>query len=242
MPRAFDIFNLEAEKRMRVERVDCVDVVVCENITKLYGAKKALDNVSLRVPKGSVYAIAGPNGSGKTTLINIIARVLRPSSGSVGVEGKLAYSFQTPRLVSDLNVRENLNFFSDLYEISDAGWKRKVLELTGAGEWLNYRIDDLSSGMKKRVELAVALLPNPDIFALDEPTAGLDAESAEHILGLMRALRTTHGKTLIVSTHTLSEMKNICDHLAILREGKKIFDSPAGKIKNLEETYKKYTK
>ncbi|MEW6329622.1 MAG: ABC transporter ATP-binding protein [Candidatus Micrarchaeota archaeon] len=219
-----------------------MDVVVCDKITKFYGAKKALDEVSLRVPKGSLYAIAGLNGSGKTTLINVIARVLRPSSGALKVEGKLAYSFQNPRLVADLNVRENLNFFSDLYEINDAGWKNKVLELTGAGEWLRYRIEDLSSGMRKRVELAVALLPDPDIFALDEPTAGLDAESAEHILGLMRALRTSHGKTLIVSTHTLGELKNICDHLAILRDGRKIFDSPAGKIKNLEETYKKFLK
>lgn len=222
-----------------------MDVIVCENITKTYGAKRALDSVSLRVPKGSVYAIAGPNGSGKTTLINVIARVLRPSSGALRVEGKLAYSCQAPHLVADLNVRENLNFFSDLYGVGDEGWKRRVLELTGASDWLNYRIEDLSSGMRKRVELAVALLPNPDIFALDEPTAGLDAESAGHILNLMRALRgDAHKKTLIVTTHQLGELKGICDHLAILREGKKVFDGPvlAGKIKNLEETYKRYTK
>ncbi|MBI5159281.1 ABC transporter ATP-binding protein [Candidatus Micrarchaeota archaeon] len=195
-----------------------MNAVVLERLCKSFGSKKVLDEVSLSVPGKKIYCLSGSNGSGKTTLLNIIAGVLAPSSGKASVTGRVGYCYQVPRTCDDLTVKENLAFFSKIVDARDSKWLKELVELVGLKEWLGVLAGELSTGMKKRVEIAVALLADPEILLFDEPTTGVDAETREKILELVKKMRGK--KTMLIASHELFELRNLCDKTIKIENGK----------------------
>lgn len=212
-----------------------MDEIILENISKLYGRILALDNISLRIPLHSVVCIAGPNGSGKTTLLNIITKTIKPTKGNLKLPNlSIGYSYQNPHLCVDMTVKENIQFFLDIYgKGKDRGVE--VVKITNLEKWMEFKVSELSSGAKKRVEVAIPLLSDPDIIVMDEPTTGLDADSSKQIIELIRKLRD---KTIIVASHQLRDFEDVCDYLIVLINGRKVFESPVSQLNSsLEEAY-----
>lgn len=208
------------------------DALVIDNISKSFGAVRALDGVSFDVPAGSTFGLLGPNGAGKTTLFSIVANLLRPNTGSVtalGVdvrrlpelEGKMTLLPQDAQFERNVPILEQMIFLARLsgLEKKDAeGDVRRVLELVGLAEAADRGAFTLSHGMFKRLGIAQALLGKPELILLDEPTSGLDPHSARNIRDLIRGLKES--ATVVVSSHNLAEVQEICDHFAILDKGK----------------------
>ncbi|NYZ79042.1 ABC transporter ATP-binding protein [Candidatus Micrarchaeota archaeon] len=201
------------------------DAIVVEEVSRYFSGKPALLDVSLRIPRGCIFCIAGPNGSGKTTLLNIIAGVLSPSRGRVEIGRglKLGYAYQHPKLSDELTAGENLSFFSQLSGAGDAEWRQHAVTALKLDEILDENAEGLSSGTRKRLEIAVGILHNPDIILMDEPTAGLDTESTKEILGLMKLFKK-EGKTVVVATHQLEDFCGACERLAVLSKGRVVLE------------------
>jgi len=213
------------------------------NLSKNYGRITALNNMSLNVPKGSIYGLVGPNGSGKTTLIKALIGSLRPNSGSVKVLGldplkdkwqlrkQIGYMPQSPALYDDLSARDNIRFFGEAQNVSDL--EQKVDEILLFAE-LTARADDLvrtfSGGMKKRVSLCCSLIHSPQIIFLDEPTAAVDPHLKMQSWMLFRKLAQS-GVTIFISTHQMDEVL-LCDKVTILRNGEILaVDTPQNILK-----------
>jgi ABC-2 type transport system ATP-binding protein len=195
-----------------------------------YNNIKAIDELSLQVPSGISFGLLGPNGAGKTTLIRLLVGLLKPKSGSIRVLGKnltrqtahlIGYMPQLPSLYSELSVIQNVNFFARVYQMNDKQQRDKrveeVIKLVDLWQRRKDSVMKLSGGMKQRVSLACAIVHNPPLLFLDEPTVGLDPELRvtfwEHFAEL-----TQQGTTLIVSSHTMDDA-NHCDRLALMRNG-----------------------
>ena len=220
-------------------------VVVVEKVSKRYGRTVALDGVSLEVASGSLFALLGPNGAGKTTLLNILTTTLRPDAGKASVAGfdvvrqprlarrSIGVAFQEPSLDARLTVRENLNFHAMVYGVDIPTRKARIpemLELVELSDWSDHLARSLSSGMKRRLEIARALLHRPRILFLDEPTAGLDAQSRERIWGYLEALRRTGDLTILVTTHYIEEVE-YCDRVCIIDHGTVLTQGPPQELK-----------
>ena len=205
-----------------------------ENLTKIYGNVTALDNVSLKIPFGSVCCIAGPNGSGKTTLLETITRNIKLTRGKVILPEniKIGHSYQVPNLCEDLKVKDNIKFFIDIRNAigKEYGeWIDKLVSVTSMNEYDEYYVSDLSTGLKKRLDIVVSLLDNPDVIAMDEPTAGLDVNARTEILDLIQFLNQNK-KTVLIATHDLSGFDRICTYLIILNKGVKLLELPISDI------------
>jgi ABC-type multidrug transport system ATPase subunit len=201
-------------------------------ITKRFGAKVAVDDVSLQIKAGSVYGLIGPNGAGKTTTFSMMAGFLRPTSGQVEVLG--FYPQQTDMLRSRVGVLPQDAILPPIEQVGEflttlarlqmvpakdaQATARAVLEEVGGIDWWKVKCGALSHGMAKRVQLAQALLGSPDVVLLDEPTAGLDPRSAYEVRQLIKNRKRRC--TLIVSSHNLQELEEICDAAAILDRGR----------------------
>ena len=198
-----------------------------------YDKLKALDELSLQVPTGISFGLLGPNGAGKTTLIRVLVGLLSPKTGSVQILGQkpsrksahlIGYMPQLHSIYSELSVRQNVDFFARVYLLSDKQERAKRVEetirLVGLWERRDDAVLKLSGGMKQRVSLACAIVHNPPLLFLDEPTVGLDPELRvsfwEHFTGLTR-----QGVTIIISSHTMDDAAH-CNRLAFMRDGKVI--------------------
>jgi len=203
-----------------------------QNLVKKFGRLRAVDGISLSVPKGSVFGLIGPNGAGKTTTFSMICGWLRPTSGEIKVlglppskvsnlKGKLAALPQDAALPPNTSLESSLRFYARLQGFSASEAKAAAadaLTLVGLKEWSKVRAVTLSHGMAKRVGLAQAFLGHPELVLLDEPTAGLDPKSAHHIRDIIRDLK---GKaTVVISSHNLYELEDLCDRAAVLDHGK----------------------
>ena len=205
-----------------------------------FGNVRALDGLSLRVETGSVVGIVGPNGAGKTTLIDTICGLVRPSGGTVRVLGEDAASArpglrarigvlpQETALYDEVTARQNLNFAASLYAVPRPRERiAEVLELVGLSQRANDVVRGFSGGMQRRLAIARALLHNPPLLILDEPTVGVDVEARHQIWAHVRSLRAT-GRTVVLTTNYLDEAEALCDRVAILRAGKLLAeDTPA---------------
>jgi len=195
-----------------------------------YGQLKVIDRLSLEIPRGQSFGLLGPNGAGKTTLIRLMAGLLKPDIGSVQILGEpltrqrsaiIGYMPQTPSIYQELTVRQNLEFFARIYGMAD-GSKRKsrvdeVIKVVDLWPKRDTGAHQLSGGMQQRLSLACAIVHNPSVIFLDEPTVGLDPELRVHFWDYFRAL-TAAGHTLIISSHTMDDAAH-CDCLVFLREG-----------------------
>jgi len=209
------------------------------NLTKQYGKLTALSDVSLTVPEGTIFGLLGPNGAGKTTLIKSIAGALKPTSGSAKVLGldplknrweirkQIGYMPQSSSLYGDLSARQNIMFFGKAQRVTNLGAEvDKILQFTELENRADDRVRNFSGGMQKRVSLACALIHQPRILFLDEPTAAVDPHLKLRTWELFRVL-AQKGVTIFVSTHLMDEAMK-CDQLAILRNGQLLaVDTPA---------------
>lgn len=216
-----------------------------QNITKLYGEQKALDQVSLTINKGEITGLLGPNGAGKSTMMKIISCFLPPSSGEAHVYGfdvmeeplkvkaKIGYLPEHNPLYPEMYVREYLHYVAGIYKMKDNIEERinKVVELTGLKVEQNKKIGALSKGYRQRVGLAQSLIHDPEILILDEPTTGLDPNQLVEIRELIKSIGKE--KTVLLSTHIMQEVEAICDRVVIINHGKIVADEETSKLSQL---------
>jgi len=220
-----------------------------QNVSRRYGSVLALKNVSLRVEKGSVLGLLGQNGAGKTTLLNILTGYLAPTEGRALIGGydtllepaearqHLGYLPEQPPLYDEMTVREYLRFAAELRGVEKRAIPAhvdEVMELTGLAEMHSRLVGHLSKGYRQRTGMAQALCGDPEVLVLDEPTVGLDPKQITEIRALIRTLGK--GRTIIFSSHILSEVQQLCDHVAILDHGEIKLDTQMNAVHNPDET------
>ena len=223
-------------------------MIEVKNVTKKYGKFTAVDNISFTVKDGEVVGFLGPNGAGKSTTMNMITGFIEPSEGTIEVNGydimkktkkakkQIGYMPENVPLYMDLTVKEFVSYMAELKLVERKVRKEEVssaIKETGLEEVQNKLIKNLSRGYKQRVSMAGALVGNPDVLILDEPTVGLDPKQIIEIRNLIKNLGKKH--TVILSSHILSEISQICERVIIINKGKIVaIDTPA----NLEEKTK----
>ena len=214
------------------------------NISKSYGAQKALDNVSFSIQKGEIVGFLGPNGAGKSTLMKILTTYISSDEGTASVNGNdvneqqkavqksVGYLPEHNPLYLDLYVREYLSFNADVYKVAKSRIE-EVIQLTGLSPESHKKIAQLSKGYRQRVGLANALLHNPDVLILDEPTTGLDPNQLVEIRNVIK--NVGKDKTVFLSTHIMQEVEAICDRVIIINNGKIVTDKKLDNLKTEKE-------
>ncbi|MRI62693.1 ATP-binding cassette domain-containing protein [Ornithobacterium rhinotracheale] len=226
-----------------------------ENITKTYGVQKALNNVSLHLEGNCILGLLGPNGAGKSTFMKCLVGLLLPTEGAVWIDGvgvkdhqvqiakKIGYLPENNPLYYEMYVREYLTFVANIRNLSPQKVD-DVVERVGLTPEQNKKIGQLSKGYKQRVGLAQAIIHEPEILILDEPTNGLDPNQILEIRELIK--QEGQGKTVIVSTHIMQEVEALCDRVLVLNKGNKIADCSLPEFKenyqSLEEAFHQKTK
>lgn len=235
--------------------------ILTDNVTKRFEDVVAVDHVSLYVEKGELFGLLGPNGAGKTTTINILSGLLKPTSGYAIVGGYnvqkenakvrevIGVCPQETAIYPYLTGAENIKLFGNLYALDkNTLSKRKdmLLERMELTQDAKRRVEKYSGGMKRRLSLILALIHDPQIVFLDEPTIGMDPQSRRAVWDFMRELKN-EGKTIFLTTHYMEEAEELCDRVGIIDHGKIIaLDTPGeliskNKVKNLEEVFIKFT-
>lgn len=221
-------------------------MIEVNQLSKSYGEQVAVNALDLSIDRGEFYGLLGPNGAGKTTTIGILSTLLEPDSGTVTISGldiakdrsrlrqKIGVVPQEIALYEDLSAEQNLKFFGRLYGLTAVEQQRKANELI---DWMGLTdrkrdaVKTYSGGMKRRINLAIALMHNPDILFLDEPTVGIDPQSKHRVFEVIERLRE-QGKTMIYTTHYMQDAERFCDRIGIIDEGKVLAE---GSMKELME-------
>jgi len=237
-----------------------MNIVTVKGLTKYYGSLKAVDNIDFEILRGECFGFLGPNGAGKTTVMRIIYCFMPPTSGDIKVfdmdvtkapsqiKARIGVMPQDDNLDPDLTVLENLIVYARYFDIlkkDSAKLAWELLEFVELKEKAHVKIDSLSGGMKRRLILARALINNPELLILDEPTTGLDPHSRHSVWGKLNHLKAKN-TTLILTTHYMEEAEKLCDRVAIMDSGKiVVIDSPSNLMRihggNLEDVYLKLT-
>ena len=213
-----------------------MSVIEIKGVSKFYGTEKALDSISLSIDREEVVGLLGPNGAGKSTLMKLLTSYLPPDEGRLTVNGKdvqkdslltrksMGYLPENNPLYQDMFVREYLDFVYGVYFPKSKSTDRinEIIQLTGLDEVKNKKIRQLSKGYRQRVGIAQALIPDPDILILDEPTTGLDPNQLVGIRELISSLGKS--KTILLSTHIMQEVEAVCSRVVIINKGKIIAD------------------
>ncbi len=235
-------------------------IISARGLTKYFGSLKAVDNIDFEIQKGECFGFLGPNGAGKTTVMRIIYCFIPPSSGEVKVfdmnvsekqgliKSKIGVMPQEDNLDPDLSVLENLIVYARYFDIpkkESSNLAQELLEFVELKEKAEVNIRSLSGGMKRRLLLARALINNPELLILDEPTTGLDPHSRHSVWDKMKYLKSRN-TTLIITTHYMEEAEKLCDRVAIMDSGKIVtIDSPEKLMSvhggTLEDVYLKLT-
>ena len=206
-----------------------MNIIRFDNISKSFAGKKVLNNLSFSVDRAEVYGLLGPNGCGKSTTINILCNLLDPDTGKVwignAVPGNsnhiIGYCPQEIALYRDLRPAENLRFFAQIYGLSKADQERRIAELTrlfGFDQFARTPVGSLSGGWQRRVSIAAAIIHEPEIVVLDEPTSAVDIEARHELWQLIETLRD-QGTTILLTTHHLDEAERLCSRIGIMKEG-----------------------
>ena len=216
-----------------------------QHLNKFIGKQHVLRDVNLTIGDGEVVGLLGPNGAGKSTLMKIMVGVWDASNGVVQVPKSIGFLPEQNPLYEDMYVREYLRFFVELrtnsqLPMSHSQLVEDLVERVGLTTEANKKIGQLSKGYRQRVGLAQAMIGNPDLLILDEPTTGLDPNQLEDIRTLIRDMGKD--RTVILSTHILQEVKQMCSRVVIIDHGEIKLDKPINEIENLEETFKQATK
>src|SRR3954464_6877651 len=228
-------------------------MLTIQHLRKSFGTLVAVDDVSFSVERGTLVGLLGPNGAGKTTTVSMIAGLVTPDKGEVLIEGARLSGDTDPKkrriglvpqdlaLYDELTALANLRFFGALYGLTGAPLNRAIrtaLELVGLDDRVNDRVSTYSGGMKRRLNLAAALLHDPSVLLLDEPTVGVDPQSRNAIFDNLETLKS-RGKTLVYTTHYMEEAERLCDRIVIVDHGQVIAnDTLAGLYRRLPATNK----
>nr|MDO8043962.1 ABC transporter ATP-binding protein [Candidatus Baldrarchaeota archaeon] len=218
-----------------------MNAIKAENLTKYYGNFLAVNNISFEVRQGEFFGLLGPNGAGKTTTIRMLTGLLKPTSGTahvmgidvvknpVDVKAQIGVVSETANPYPEMTAWDNLMFAASLHDIQKREQKEQaenLLKLLGIYDRRNEKVENFSKGLRKRVAIAMALIHDPPLLFLDEPTAGLDVQSARMIREFLRRLNE-RGTTIFLTTHYIEEADMLCDRIAIIKNGKIIaLDSP----------------
>lgn len=205
--------------------------IAIEQVSKRFGKKVVLHEIDLQIEEGRIYGFIGPSGAGKTTLVKMIVGMDMPDSGTIHVLNEkvpnlallqeIGYMAQADALYAELTGKENLTFFASLYKLNKTEMKNRIAyaaELVNLTNELNKKVSAYSGGMKRRLSLAIALIQDPKILILDEPTVGIDPELRLSIWNELLRLKDEEGKTIIVTTHVMDEAEK-CDFVAMVRDG-----------------------
>lgn len=204
-------------------------IIEAHNLTKKFNDITAVENLSLAIQEGEVLGFLGPNGAGKTTTIRMLAGIIAPTSGYAEIAGQrtdgdigrlheaIGLLTETPGFYDKLSAQRNLEYFAGFYPgINVAKQVEKYLQIMGLWERRRSRVGTFSKGMKQRLALARALVHEPEVLFLDEPTAGLDPEAAQEVRALVKRL-SEEGRTIFLSTHNLTEAEQLCHRIAVIR-------------------------
>ena len=221
----------------------CVSIAI-ESVSKSFGNKLVLNQLNLRIESGQIYGFIGPSGAGKTTLVKMIVGMDTADTGTIHVLDKkmpnldllqeIGYMAQSDSLYSDLTGKENLTFFAALYKLTKAEMKKRISyasTLVGLSKELNNKVATYSGGMKRRLSLAIALIQDPKILILDEPTVGIDPELRLIIWNELLRLKNEEGKSIITTTHVMDEAEK-CDYVAMVRDGVILTRGTPNELKN----------
>jgi ABC-2 type transport system ATP-binding protein len=225
------------------------DVLVAENVSKHFGNFKALNEVSIAVPKGSIFGLLGPNGAGKTTLIRIINQITMPDQGRVLLDGlplkdtdiqNIGYLPEERGLYKSMKVGEQVLYLAQLKGMTKQDAKDRLkywFDKLEIGDWWNKKIQELSKGQAQKIQFIVTVLHRPKLLIFDEPFSGFDPINATMIKDEILQLRD-EGATVIFSTHRMESVEELCDHIALIHKANKILD---GKLTDIKRQYKTNT-
>ena len=222
-------------------------MIEIKDVTKSYGRQKVLQNVSFEIMEGELFGLLGPNGAGKSTLIDILTGIQSMDSGEIFINGKsiktdkveirkhLGLVPQDIALLEELNAVDNLEYFGGLYGLAGQELKNqieKLLEVAGLTDKKKEKVKNYSGGMKRRLNIAVAMLHNPSILILDEPTVGVDAQSRQHIFDYIQSL-AEQGTTILYTSHYMEEIEALCKRVFILDLGEEVAYGTKEEVKKL---------
>jgi ABC-2 type transport system ATP-binding protein len=220
-----------------------MNIIELSGITKTYGSVVAVDNLSLKVPKGSIYGFIGPNGSGKTTSIRMIMKIMYPDTGKIMIKGQehnskrlrnVGYLPEDRGLYKKMKLGELLQFHGELNEGKDLKkWIDYWLNRLDLKEYKDKKVETLSKGMKQKLQFIATILHQPELIILDEPFSGLDPVNAELLKDVILELQQK-GATIIFSTHDMSMAEKMCDYIFMIYQGKKVLD---GTLNHIQEQY-----
>ena len=229
--------------------------VAAHGVTRDFGRFRAVDQIDLEVRRGEIFGLLGPNGSGKTTLIRMLTGILKPNAGSIMILGRkipdisvmsrVGYMTQAIALYEDLTVRENVVFFASMCGVRDVGRIDAAIDLADLADRAKSRVRNLSEGMKRRTSLACALVHEPEVLLLDEPTAGVDPRLRASFWDYFKRIAEA-GKCLIVSSHVMDEAER-CTRFGFIRHGRLIATGnyheliDQAKARSLEEAFLRFT-
>ena len=212
-------------------------IIEVENITKRFNDKLVLDNISYEVNEGEIFGFIGPNGAGKSTLINIMTTLLTPDSGTIKICGYdilkdpikakecIGYVPQDLALIEELNAYDNLEFFGALYGLKGKLLKERIkeaLKVTGLDCTKKQKVKKFSGGMKRRLNIAAAIMHHPKVLILDEPTVGVDPQSRNHIFSFVKNICKAWGTTVMYTSHYMEEIEELCKRVFIMDLGKEV--------------------
>lgn len=224
------------------------EIIKTNNLTKVYGEHKCVDNVNMCVSENRIYGFLGPNGAGKSTTLKMILGLVKPTKGEIDIFGKGATSktrmeilrnvgslIEAPSYYGHLTARENLKIFATLLDVPDSNID-KVLQIVRLDKQQGKKVSKFSLGMKQRLGLALALLSFPKLLILDEPTNGLDPEGIQEIRELINSLPGQYGMTVIVSSHLLSEIDQMAEDIGIIANGKLIYQGALEDLHSIDRS------
>lgn len=225
-----------------------IPVVEVKGLTKTFGSHTAVDHLTFKVEEGEVFGLLGPNGAGKTTTIRILACLISPSEGSAKIVGHtinenpltvrqtVGILTENPSLYERLTAQENMDFFAEAYNLTNPQEKssriRELLAFFDLWERRNDKVATFSKGMKQKLAIARALVHNPPVLFLDEPTTGLDPESAKEVRDLMEKLSRREKHTILLCTHHLEDAERLCSRVMIINKGKSVVMGTPDELRN----------
>jgi ABC-2 type transport system ATP-binding protein len=222
-----------------------MNTIEVEHVTKAFGKFKAVDDLSLTVPSGTIFGLLGPNGAGKTTTIRMIMDITAPDSGSIRVLGapssreslaRVGYLPEERGLYRRMRVIDHLLFLAAIKEVDAETAKERIdgwLDAMELRPWLKKKVDELSKGMQQKIQFIATIIHDPEILILDEPFSGLDPINVNLIRNFLAEFRAK-GKTIVFSTHVLEQAEKLCDHICLITKAKKVLD---GDLKGLKRAF-----
>lgn len=225
-----------------------MDAIALHQVSKSFGENRAVDDLSVRVPSGSIYGFLGPNGAGKTTTIRMIMNIIRPDSGRIELFGdgsarqaknRIGYMPEERGLYRKMTVRRVLAYFGAIKGLTVEQSTHRVsqwLQRVDLANWADKKVEELSRGMQQKLQFAVTAINNPELLILDEPFAGLDPLNVDLLKTIILEMRD-EGKTVIFSTHVMYEAEKLCDFILLINRGKVILDDRLAHIRSQQRSH-----